>query len=89
MIACNESINRLITILYEEKVKKMSGFARARVERLIRNAGAFRVSGDAIDRLNEILTEYSTSVAKYAVEIAQHSGRKTVKETDVILAAER
>ncbi len=87
MIACNESINRLITILNGEKVNKMSGFARARVERLIRNAGAFRVAGDAIDRLNEVLTEYSTNVAKYAVEIARHSGRKTVKESDVILAA--
>lgn len=87
MIACNESINRLITILNGEKVNKMSGFARARVERLIRNAGAYRVAADAIDRLNEILTEYSTNVAKYAVEIAHHSGRKTVKESDVILAA--
>lgn len=67
----------------------MSGFARARVEKLIRNAGAFRVSGDAINRLNEILTDYTTNIAKYAVEIARHSGRKTIKENDIRLAAER
>ncbi|MFX1283377.1 MAG: histone [Promethearchaeota archaeon] len=67
----------------------MSGFARARIEKIIRNAGAFRVSADAIDRLNEILTEYATSVSKYAVEIARHSGRKTVKESDVILASSK
>ncbi|MFX0211611.1 MAG: histone [Candidatus Hodarchaeota archaeon] len=67
----------------------MSGFARARIEKIIRNAGAFRVSADAIDRLNEILTEYATSVAKYAVEIARHSGRKTVKESDVRLASSK
>ena len=30
-------------------------FASARVEKLIRDAGARRVSSDAIDRLNEIL----------------------------------
>ena len=65
----------------------MSGFARARVEKLIRNAGAFRVSADAIDRLNEVLTNYAMDMAKYAVEIARHSGRKTVKETDIKLAA--
>jgi histone H3/H4 len=68
-------------------VKNMSGFARARVGKIIRNAGAWRVSADAIDRLNEILTDYSTSLAKYAVEIARHSGRKTVKENDIKLAA--
>jgi histone H3/H4 len=65
----------------------MAGFARARIEKLIRNAGAHRVSAGAIERLNEILTDYSTNVAKYAVEIAQHSGRKTVKESDIKLAA--
>ncbi len=65
----------------------MSGFARARVEKVIRTAGAFRVSAGAIDRLNEILTDYTTNIAKYAVDIAKHSGRKTVKESDIKLAA--
>ena len=66
---------------------RMAGFARARVEKVIRNAGAFRVSADAIDRLNEVLTDYATNIAKYAVDIARHSGRKTVKESDIKLAA--
>ncbi|MHA2245786.1 MAG: histone [Candidatus Hodarchaeales archaeon] len=65
----------------------MAGFASARVEKIIRAAGARRVSADAIDRLNEILTDFSTDIAKYAVEIARHSGRKTVKENDIKLAA--
>jgi len=65
----------------------MTGFARARVEKVIRTAGAYRVSADAIDRLNEILTDYATNIAKYAVDIAKHSGRKTVKESDIKLAA--
>lgn len=67
--------------------KKMAGFASARIEKIIRNAGARRVSAGAIDRLNEIVTDYGTNVAKYAVEIARHSGRKTVKESDIKLAA--
>jgi histone H3/H4 len=65
----------------------MTGFASARVEKLIRNAGARRVSADAISRLNEILTDYGMGLAKYAVEIARHSGRKTIKENDIKLAA--
>ncbi|MFX1250289.1 MAG: histone [Promethearchaeota archaeon] len=64
-------------------------FARARVDKLIRNAGAQRVSADAIKEMNKILTDFGKNLAKYAVEIARHSGRKTVKESDVILASER
>ena len=64
-------------------------FAQAKVEKLIRSAGAHRVSADAVSRLNEILTNYGTDLAKYAVEIARHSGRKTVKENDVKLASQK
>ena len=64
-------------------------FANARVEKLIRNAGAQRVSAEAIETFNEVLTEMGKDIAKYAVELARHSGRKTVKEGDVKLAAEK
>ncbi|MHA1942229.1 MAG: histone [Candidatus Hodarchaeales archaeon] len=74
-------------------VKKASsdktGFANARVERLIRNAGAFRVSGEAIDSLNSVLSEECFKIAKIAVEITTNSGRKTVKGEDIKLAASR
>jgi histone H3/H4 len=65
------------------------GFASARVERLIRDAGAFRVSADAVGSLNEVLTEFSLKIAKYAVEITNNSGRKTVKGDDIRLAASK
>lgn len=64
-------------------------FASARVDKLIRNAGARRVSAEAVETMNEILTKFGKDLAKYAVEIARHSGRKTVKESDVLLASER
>jgi histone H3/H4 len=63
-----------------------TGFANARVERLLRDAGAFRVSADAVSSLNSALTEYSLKIAKYAVEITNNSGRKTVQEDDIKLA---
>jgi histone H3/H4 len=64
----------------------MKGFAAARVERIIRGAGAYRVSANAIEKLNEIITAHGTDIASKAVNIAQHSGRKTIKGTDIKLA---
>ena len=64
-------------------------FANAKVEKLIRDAGAQRVSADAVAKMNEVLTEYGMKVAKYAVEIAKHGDRKTVKEQDVVLASQK
>lgn len=58
----------------------------SRVDRLIRQSGAFRVSAGAVDALNDILCEYATGVASYAVKIAEVAGRKTVKDTDILLA---
>ncbi len=72
-----------------KKSKRKAGFAHARVEKLIRTAGAFRVSADATYRLNELLTDYAMNLSKYAVDIAKHSNRKTVQEPDIILASTR
>jgi histone H3/H4 len=73
-----------------KEMKNMAGnFANARVEKLIRRAGAQRVSADAVDKMNETLTDWGKNIAKYAVEIARHSGRKTVKENDIKLASQK
>ena len=64
-------------------------FANARVEKLIRKVGAHRVSAEAIESMNEILSAIGKDMAKYAIEIARHSGRKTVQERDIRLASER
>lgn len=67
----------------------MVKFADSQIEQLVRDAGAERVSADAISKFNEIITEKGMEIAKYAVEIARHSGRKTVKSEDIKLASER
>ncbi len=64
-------------------------FANAKVEKIIRTAGAFRVAAAAINRLYEVITDYGKGIAKYAIEISKHNGRKTIKESDIKLASER
>jgi len=64
-------------------------FASAKVESLVREAGAFRVSGGAIKSLNDIIGERGMAIARYAVEIARNSGRRTVKQSDIVLAASK
>ena len=57
--------------------------------RIIQKNGAKRVSQEAMDIFSELLTEYAEKIATRSVEIAKHSGRKTVHEGDVKLAAKQ
>ena len=61
----------------------------APVERLIRSAGAHRVSETAGIALAEILEQYGLEIAEEAIVLAKHAKRKTVKAEDIQLAMER
>ncbi|KYK28015.1 MAG: NFYB/HAP3 family transcription factor subunit [Theionarchaea archaeon] len=56
------------------------------IDRIMRKAGAERVSEAAAKALAAILEEEAIEISKMAVEYAQHAGRKTVKAEDIKLA---
>ena len=64
----------------------MAGLPIAAVERIIRRAGAERVSPDAAEKLRDLLEDRGSDVASRAVKLAKHAGRKTVTGEDVKLA---
>jgi histone H3/H4 len=59
----------------------------ASMYRIIKKSGAERVSDDAAFELRNVLEEIAGKIAKQAVELSAHAGRKTVKSEDIHLAS--
>lgn len=62
------------------------GIPLAAMERLLRNAGALRVSEDAKIALKQALEAYAQRIGEGATKYAQHASRKTVRAEDIQLA---
>jgi len=66
-----------------------SEFGLSVMYRILKKAGAERVSDESANELRRILQEIGTSIAKNAVEMSVHAGRKTIRADDVRLAAKQ
>lgn len=58
----------------------------APIDKLIRKAGAGRVSDKGAERLAQILEEIGEYIARRANELTTHAGRKTITDKDIELA---
>jgi len=58
----------------------------APLERILKKAGAERVSKDALEEFGNVLEDYIVRVSMEANMMAKHAGRKTITEDDVKMA---
>ena len=58
---------------------KSSELGLSAMYRILKKAGAERVSDESADELRRVIEEIANSIAKNAVDLSSHAGRKTVK----------
>ena len=69
--------------------RKTHMIPRAPVARLLMKAGAQRVSHEAVQAFAEVIQTIAEDIGSKAARIARHSGRKTVQDKDIRLAAKQ
>jgi histone H3/H4 len=67
----------------------MSVLPKLPFERLMKKAGAKRVSEEALDEMANIVEERLMEIAKEAVLLAKHAGRKTILDEDIRIARKK
>lgn len=58
------------------------------IEKLAKEKGAERISEKAKEELQKILENYLYEISVKASKISKHSGRKTIKASDLLIARE-
>ena len=65
-----------------------SKIPRSAMDRVIREVGAERVSDDAKEALQDILSTYCIQLSRTALQLSKHAQRSTILKDDVRLAKE-
>ena len=66
---------------------KTSDLGVSAMYRILKKAGADRVSDESSEELRRVLEDIGIEIAKNAVDMSRHANRKTVKAEDVKLAS--
>lgn len=67
----------------------MARLPLATVERILRDAGAKRVSKEASEEFAAWMEKLTSDIATEAGELARHSGRRTITERDIMAVRKR
>ena len=59
------------------------------MHRILKKAGAERVSEEAAEELRKALESIGKQIASNALDFTKHAGRKTVKSEDIQIAVKR
>jgi len=68
---------------------KSSELGLSAMYRILKKSGAERVSDESANELRRVIEEIAEAIAKNAVDMSNHAGRKTVKAEDVKLASKQ
>ena len=68
---------------------KASELGLSAMYRILKKSGAERVSDESANELRRVMEEIAESIAKNAIDMSSHAGRKTVKAEDVKLASKQ
>jgi len=66
---------------------RSSELGLAAMHRILKKSGAQRVTDKSAIELRRVIEEIAEAIAKNAVDMSNHAGRKTVKAEDVKLAS--
>jgi histone H3/H4 len=66
---------------------KSSELGLSSMYRILKKAGAERVSNESAEELRRVVEEIAQEIAKNSVEMSKHAKRKTIKAEDVKLAS--
>ena len=68
---------------------RSSELGLAAMHRILKKSGAQRVTDKSAIELRRVIEEIAEAIAKNAVDMSSHAGRKTVKVEDVKLASKQ
>jgi len=68
---------------------KSSELGLSPMYRILKKSGAERVSNESANELRRVIEEIAESIAKNAVDMSTHAGRKTIKAEDIKLASKQ
>ena len=68
---------------------KSSELGLSAMYRILKKSGAERVSDESANELRRVIEDIAEVIAKNAIDMSNHAGRKTVKAEDVKLASKQ